>query len=78
MASSLRDPRDRRIIDRLKVARIAAGLSQQELADNLGKPQSYIAKIEGYERHLDVLEFLLIGRCVGLDTASLPKMIESK
>ena len=44
------------IIERLKTARIEAGLAQQEVADKLGKPQSYISKIESGERRLDVAE----------------------
>lgn len=44
------------IIERLKTARVEAGLSQQEVADKLGKPQSYISKIESGERRLDVAE----------------------
>jgi transcriptional regulator with XRE-family HTH domain len=44
------------IIERLKKARIEAGLAQQEVADKLGKPQSYISKIESGERRLDVAE----------------------
>ena len=44
------------IIERLKTARIEAGLSQQEVADKLAKPQSYISKIESGERRLDVAE----------------------
>ncbi|HEY4523438.1 MAG TPA: helix-turn-helix transcriptional regulator [Candidatus Paceibacterota bacterium] len=44
------------IIKRLKKARIEVGLSQQEVADKLGKPQSYISKIESGERRLDVAE----------------------
>lgn len=44
------------IIERLKTARIEAGLSQQEVADKLNKPQSYISKIESGERRLDVAE----------------------
>lgn len=44
------------IIERLKKARVEAGLSQQEVADKLGKPQSYISKIESGERRLDVAE----------------------
>ncbi len=44
------------IIDRLKRVRIEVGLAQQEVADILGKPQSYISKIESGERRLDVLE----------------------
>ena len=44
------------IIERLKIARIKAGLAQQDVADKLGKPQSYISKIESGERRLDVAE----------------------
>ncbi len=44
------------IIERLKTARIEAGLAQQEVADKLDKPQSYISKIESGERRLDVAE----------------------
>ena len=44
------------IIERLKTARIDAGLAQQEVAEKLGKPQSYISKIESGERRLDVAE----------------------
>ena len=44
------------IIGRLKTARIEANLSQQAVADKLGKPQSYISKIESGERRLDVAE----------------------
>ena len=46
----------REIINRLKQTRIDAGLSQQAVADKLGKPQSYVSKIESGERRLDVAE----------------------
>lgn len=46
----------RKIIERLKKARIDVGLSQQAVADKLGKPQSYVSKIESGERRLDVIE----------------------
>jgi transcriptional regulator with XRE-family HTH domain len=44
------------IIERLKRARLECGLAQKEVADKLGKPQSYISKIESGERRLDVAE----------------------
>jgi len=44
------------IINRLKQARVDTGLSQQAVADKLGKPQSYLSKIELGERRLDVAE----------------------
>ncbi len=44
------------IIKRLTKARKKASFTQKEVADKLGKPQSYISKIESGERRLDVLE----------------------
>ena len=44
------------IINGKKKGRIDAGLSQQAVADKLGKPQSYLSKIESGERRLDVAE----------------------
>ena len=48
-------------------ARKAAGLTQQELAKRLGKPQSFVAKYEGGERRLDVVEFISVARAIGAD-----------
>ena len=45
------------LIERLIDARTAAQLTQQALADQLGRPQSYVAKYENAERRLDVVEF---------------------
>lgn len=50
------------IIERLKIARVEASLSQQEVADKLSKPQSYISKIESGERRLDVAEMKKIAQ----------------
>jgi len=44
------------IIERLKRVRIEVGFAQQAVADKLGKPQSYISKVESGERRLDVAE----------------------
>lgn len=38
--------------------RKSKGVTQQELADRLKRPQSYVAKIETGERRLDVVEFV--------------------
>lgn len=39
-------------------ARRKANLTQQDVADRLEKPQSFVAKIEGSERRLDIAEFI--------------------
>ncbi|MBI1755011.1 helix-turn-helix transcriptional regulator [Candidatus Azambacteria bacterium] len=56
MSRSIYSKDYKEIIERLKKARIEANLSQQAVADKLGKPQSYISKIESGERRLDVAE----------------------
>jgi len=56
MGKSVHSEDYRQVIKRLKEARLGAGFSQQDVADKLGKPQSYISKIESGERRLDVAE----------------------
>ena len=51
----------------MRQSRRKAGLTQQELAKRLGKPQSFVAKYEGGERRLDVLEFLAVMRAMEAD-----------
>jgi transcriptional regulator with XRE-family HTH domain len=57
----------------LKVARKDAGIVQQELADRLGKPQSFVAKVERGERRIDVIEFITIVKAIGRDPLRLLK-----
>ncbi len=40
-------------------------MTQSQLAKKLGKPQSFIAKYEGGERRLDVVEFVDIVKALG-------------
>lgn len=67
MPSSIHTEVNKALIDRLVAARTDAGLTQQTVADRLGKPQSYVAKVEGLERRLDVIEYLTMAVAVGLD-----------
>ena len=46
----------KKLAQKLKDARKKAHLKQTELATRLGKPQSYISKIETGHRHVDVFE----------------------
>ena len=54
------------LIEELIAARKAAEMTQQQVADALGKPQSFVAKYENGERRLDVVEFLLVLDAVGI------------
>ncbi|MDO7836494.1 helix-turn-helix transcriptional regulator [Sphingobium sp. HBC34] len=57
-------PDYRAVIDALKDARTQAGISQRELARRLGKPPSFVNKIEQLERRMDVLEFIAIAEAI--------------
>ncbi|MFJ3457257.1 helix-turn-helix transcriptional regulator [Scandinavium goeteborgense] len=56
-----------RVINALKKARKENGITQAQLAEALGKPQSFIAKVESGERRLDVVEFVHLARLVGME-----------
>jgi transcriptional regulator with XRE-family HTH domain len=56
-------------------ARERARLTQQQLAKRLGKHQSFVAKYEGGERRIDVIEFLKISRAIGTDPVRLLKLL---
>lgn len=59
------------VIKLLRSARIERGITQSQLAKSLGKPQSFIAKVENGERRLDVIEFAAIARLLSLDPAEI-------
>lgn len=71
MAKSIYDDEYRRLIGLLRSERLAVGLTQQQVADRLGRPQSFVAKVEGFERRLDVVEFLHLCRAMGVDPGML-------
>lgn len=61
---------------RIVELRKEAGLTQVELAQRLGRPQSYVSKYERGERRLDVVEFLAVTRALDTDAASLVAELE--
>lgn len=71
MAKSLHTPEYERFRSLLVAARVGAGLSQADVADKLGRPQSFVSKYEGGERRLDVVEFIHVCAALGVDPAEL-------
>jgi transcriptional regulator with XRE-family HTH domain len=71
MAKSIYTRRHQRLRDLLIDARQSADLTQQEVAHRIGKPQSYIAKIEGGERRLDVIELIELCDQLGADPSNI-------
>lgn len=68
---SIHDAAYRRFLGKLKEAREAARLNQEELATRLGHHQTFVSKVENGQRSLDVLEFLTWAREVGVPPMDL-------
>jgi transcriptional regulator with XRE-family HTH domain len=68
---SLRGPQHRELLRLLTAARHDADLTQQGLAARLHRHQSFVAKYEGGERRLEVIEFVQICRAIGVAPEAL-------
>ncbi len=66
------NPSDHKLVGEcLADVRKRAGLTQQELATRLGKPQSFVSAYEAGQRRIDLLEFLKIVGTLGADSADV-------
>jgi transcriptional regulator with XRE-family HTH domain len=63
------------LADAIRAFRVNAGISQRELARRLGKPPSFVNKIEMLERRLDIVEFVAIARAMGATPEVLLKQM---
>jgi transcriptional regulator with XRE-family HTH domain len=63
--ASTQSPKYKAFLRRLHAARLAAGLTQEQVARALGRPQSFVSKCETGERRLDVLELESLARVYG-------------
>ena len=78
MTKSTHTVRYKQLIEIIEDARRQSGLTQQQVADRLGKPQSFIAKVEGSERRIDVLEFIDLAKAMDFDPEALFKKLHLK
>lgn len=62
----------------LKQIRKEAKLSQQQLADRIGKPQSFVSKYESGERRLDILELRDICLTLGISLSQFVTRLEEQ
>ena len=63
-----------KIVERLKQARLDAGLGQVEVAEKLGRTQSYLSKIESGQRRFDVLQLKEFARLYKKDLSYFVKL----
>jgi transcriptional regulator with XRE-family HTH domain len=58
MPHSIHDPRYQRLAALVAELRKSRGLLQQDVAERLERPQSYVSKIENGDRRLDMIELI--------------------
>lgn len=71
MTRSLFSPAYARLRDLLVAARHSRDLTQIELSQLLGRPQSFVSKYERGERRLDLVEVLEITVVLGIDAGAI-------
>ncbi|GLQ11460.1 transcriptional regulator [Devosia yakushimensis] len=71
MSSSIHSPEYQVLRELLAAQRKSQGLTQADVASLIGRPQSFVAKYEGGERRIDVVEFLAIAQALNADPQSL-------
>lgn len=59
MAGTLHTAEYHRLVKAMVDARLSVGISQASIASRLGRPSSFVAKVELCERRLDVIEFFI-------------------
>ena len=64
-SSVLHRPQYRRLCQHLRGPRVAAGLTQRDLAARLKRPHTFVHKCESGERRIDPLEFIIW--CIACD-----------
>jgi transcriptional regulator with XRE-family HTH domain len=68
---SLFSPTYRRLCEWPVAGRQAQSLTQVQLADRLGRPQSFVSKYERGERRLDFVEVFEIAEALSVDICDL-------
>lgn len=78
MPSSVHTEANAVVVGVLIDARHNAGLKQDELAVLLGKPQSFVSRIETGQRRVDLLEFFAIARALKAEPRELFERIAER
>jgi transcriptional regulator with XRE-family HTH domain len=74
--SSIRTKRHKRLIELVTAERKQAGIRQVQLAKKLKKSQTWIARLEGGERRLDVIELIDLAEAIGFDAPAIVAIVQ--
>lgn len=73
---SIFHPDYRLIVDWLASKRQVLGVTQEQLATKLRRPQSFVSKYENCERRLNVVEFLEICRALQINPQEILEKVK--
>ncbi len=73
MSPSSSDPKYEKFRNLMIKHRLKQNVTQTQLAQRLGRPQSFVSKYENGERRLDLIEFLDIAATLGIDPVDFIK-----
>jgi transcriptional regulator with XRE-family HTH domain len=77
LRKTLRSRGHQTLIQILIEAREKAGMTQRDLAARIKRPHSFVGRMEGGERRVDVIEFIEIAKVLGADPKELfGKLVE--
>ncbi len=65
MAKSIHTKEYAIFVERLRKARLEAGLTQTEVAKKIGRPQSHISNIESGQQRVDIVELKRFAKLYG-------------
>lgn len=64
-------------LGQLRMARKAAGMTQEQVAERLRQTQSFVSKCERGERRIDVIELRAYCRAIGISFIEFIEQVES-
>jgi transcriptional regulator with XRE-family HTH domain len=73
---SIHDPRYIALINKLRGIRKDKKIPQQDIIQKLGKPMSYLAKVENFERRLDLVELCDLLKAMDVKMSDFLKDVE--
>ncbi len=74
---SIESPRYAKLVTLLRQLREESQISQQELADRIGEPQSFVSKYEGGVRRIDLVELEQVADALGLTLLQIVEAYEA-
>lgn len=67
MSRSISSPLHLALVKYLVAERKSAGLTQTEVAEQLGRHQSFVATVESGQRRIDIVDLFDFARVIGFD-----------